>query len=364
MNHNSTKKVLITIGFLSLLFSCSNRTTKITEKNIKVGFVYNGSIHDEGYTQTHDAGRLELIKMGIPTLYVENVSDSGNESYDIINDLIDEGCNVIYATSYGFMDSVVKAADEHPDLIFNHCSGITTRKNLSTYYGKMFQARYLAGIVAGLKTKTNKLGYVAAYPFPECIRQLNAFTLGAKSINPDIEVFVAWTKTWYDPMKEKEGALKVFEQGCDVIEQHQDTIASQLAAQDAGAYCLGYNFPTPEAAPDSYLTAPIFRWEVFVTKNVKSILNGTWKSESYWQGLETGIVDLGELSSLCENGTEEKVLRAKNRIIYGDLKIFSGPLYDNNGNLKVKKGEYLSDDEIFKMDWLIKGITDVSEVSQ
>ncbi|MBQ0052331.1 MAG: BMP family ABC transporter substrate-binding protein [Treponema sp.] len=352
-------KLLVIIFSVFALTGCSkNSGNKITKDNIKVGFIYNGLINDEGYTETHDAGRKALDKLGIPTLYVENVSDQGDDAYVPIMDLIAEGCNVIYATSYGFGPSMLKAADEHPEIIFGHCTGIETRPNLCTYFGKIYQARYLSGIVAGLKTKTNKVGFVAAYEYPECIRGINAFALGVQSVNPEAVVEVEWTHTWYDPRLEKEGTLKLLKRGCDVIEQHQDTPAPQLTAQDYGAFCNGYNFnqSAHPVAPNAYLTAPIFHWDVFIKHDIQRILEGRWEGKAYWEGFETGVVDLAELSPLCVPGTIPKVERAKNRIINGDLYIFTGEIYDNQGNLRVKSGERMSEDEIWVMNWFVKGV--------
>lgn len=349
--------ILICIFFFSGCGQLSKNKTSITKDNIKVGFVYNGFINDNGYTESHDQGRLALKEMGIPTMYIENVPDDDMYCYEVIGDMIEEGCNVIYGISYGFQKAFQKAAEDYPNVIFGHCSGVKLLPNLSIYFGKMYQARYLSGIVAGLKTNTDKIGYVAAYPISECIRGINAFALGVQSVNPRAKVYVSWTNTWYDPMKEKNVAVKLLEEGCDVISQHQDTPAAQLAAQDAGAWCLGYNFaPEKIVAPDAYLCAPVFHWEVFILEDVKMILDGTWKSRSYWEGLDKGIVDLSPFSELCVFEMKEKVFRAKNRIINGDLKIFSGELYDNEGNLRLQKNELMTDDEIWNMDWFVKGV--------
>ncbi len=347
--------LLIVTAFV--LGGCEKKGYRITRENIKVGFVYNGLITDEGYTQCQDAGRRALVKSGIPTMYVENVTDGNLTAYPFIEDLIAEGCNVIYACSYGFMDSIVLSSQQHPDVIFGHCSGIVQTENLSNYFGKMYQARYLSGIVAGLKTRNNRIGYVAAYRIPECIRGINAFTLGVQSVNPEAVIEVQWTNTWYDPKVEKEGADMVLARGCDVIAQHQDTPAAQLAAQKAGAFCIGYNFiPKKLAAPRSFLTAPVFNWDVFIVDDVRRILDGTWKSRSYWEGLETGIVALAELTDLCAPGTAEKVNDAKSRIINGELYVFEGELYDVDGNLRVSAGERMTDEEIKNMTWFVRGV--------
>ena len=357
--------VCLMLAALAVLSGCSKKgaaDTKITKDNIKIGFVYIGTINDQGYTQAQDQGRLALKDLGIDiekqTMYKENVPENA-DCEKAIRDLIDAGCNVIYSTSFGFMDWTLKVAEDFPNIKFGHCSGYKTAENMSAYFGKIYEARYLAGIVAGLKTKSNKIGYVAAFPIPECIRGINGFTQGVRSVNPDATVEVVWTNTWFDPTVEKQGALELLNKGCDVIEQHQDTTAPQVAAQEKGAFCIGYNSPTPFAAPKAYLTAPIFKWGTFIKDDVSKILDGTWTSRKYWEGLDKGMVDLDALSELCAPGTAEKVAEAKKAIIDGSLKIFAGPVYDQNGNEKVPAGTVMTDDEVWNMSWFVKGVKGV-----
>lgn len=357
------KLALIAMAAASLILTgCSKKQaaeTKITKDNIKIGFVYIGTINDQGYTQAQDKGRLALAELGIDldkqTMYKENVPENA-DCEKAIRDLIDAGCNVIYTTSFGFMDWTLKVAEEYPNIKFAHCSGYKTADNMSTYFGKVYEARYLAGIVAGLKTKTNKIGYVAAFAIPECIRGINGFTQGVKSVNPDATVEVVWTNTWFDPTLEKQGALELLNKGCDVIEQHQDTTAPQVAAQEKGAFCIGYNSPTPNAAPKAYLTAPIFKWGTFIKDDVQKILDGTWTSRKYWEGLSADMVDLDVLTSLCAPGTAEKVAAAKAAIMDGSLKIFAGPVANQNGEVVVPAGTVMTDDEVWNMSWFVNGV--------
>ena len=280
------KKVLVILMMAAaVLFatSCTKKAedaksaAKLTKETIKVGFVYIGTINDEGYTQAHDKGRLALNDMGIKTAYIENVAENA-DCEKAIRDLIDQGCNVVYTTSFGFMDWTIKVAADHPEVYFGHCSGYKLAPNVATYFGKIEQPRYLSGIVAGLKTKTNKIGYVAAMPIPECIRGINAFALGVQSVNPKATVEVMWTNTWFDPAVEKQAALELLNKGCDVMAQHQDSTATQVAAQEKGAFAVGYNTPTSNAAPKAYLTAPLFNWATFYTSDVQALLDGKWTS--------------------------------------------------------------------------------------
>jgi basic membrane protein A len=358
------KKVLIVMLMAAaVLFatSCAKKAetaktlAKLTKDTIKVGFVYIGTINDEGYTQGHDQGRLALNALGIKTAYVEQVAENA-DCEKAIRDLIDQGCNVIYTTSFGFMDWTLKVAADHPEVYFGHASGYKRAANVSTYFGKIEQPRYLSGIVAGMKTKTNKIGYVAAMPIPECIRGINAFTLGVQSVNPKATVEVIWTNTWFDPAVEKQAALELLNKGCDVMAQHQDSTATQIAAQEKGAFAVGYNSPTYNAAPKAYLTAPLFKWATFYTDDVKKILDGTWTSRAYWEGLDKGMVALDDLSPNCAPGTAAVVDAAKAKLISGELNVFTGPISDQSGAVKVPAGTKMTDDEVWNLSWFVKGV--------
>ena len=336
----------------------SGTDSTAANNDIKVGFVYIGSINDGGYTQAHDKGRLAIEEqLGVETAYIENVEENVSAVTTAIDTLIEEnGCNLIYTNSFGFMDGTLQMAKDYPDVKFAHCSGYQRLDNMSTYFGKAYQARYLTGIVAGMKTEKNYIGYVAAKPIPEVIRGINAFTLGVQSVNPDAKVEVYFTNTWYDPTEEKNGALALLNKGVDVIAQHQDTTAPQVAAQEKGAYCIGYNFPTPDAAPDAYLTAACFDWATFYVDDCKRAIDGTWTSRAYWEGLSEHMTYIDTLTSLCAEGTQEKVDAAQAAIIDGTLEPFTGPLYDQDGNLKVEEGVKMTDDEIWNMDWYVQGV--------
>jgi len=357
------KKILVAVLTLALaagVFAGGGKDTgkagqKPNKDNLKVGFIYIGSIHDEGYTQAHDKGRLALEQMGIKTSYVENVPENA-DCEKAIRDLIDQGCNVIYTNSFGFMDWTLKVANDFPNVYFGHCSGYKRAPNMSTYFGKIYQARYLSGIAAGYKTKTNKIGYVAAYPIPEVIRGCNAFTLGVQSVNPNATVEVLWTSTWYDPAVEKQGAIELLNKGCDVIAQHQDTTAPQIAAQEKGAFAVGYNTSTANAAPRAYLTAPLFHWEVFYVDDVKHIIDGTWTSRAYWEGINTGMVTLDTLTANNDPRAQPAIDAAQAKIVSGAFNPFTGPLYDQSGAVKVPAGTTMSDDDIWNMGWFVKGV--------
>lgn len=322
----------------------------------KVGFVYVGPVGDGGWTYAHNQGRIFLEKqLKVTTIYRESVNEN-SDCEKVINDMVDEGCNIIFATSFGFMDWVEKAAQNHPDVTFLHCSGYKTSENMTAYFGRIYQTRYLSGIVAGLKTQTNKIGYVAAYDIPEVVRGINAFTLGVRSVNPEATVSVKWTKTWYDPATEKEAAKALLAEGCDVITQHQDTAGPQQAAEEAGKWSIGYNTDMAATAPKAYMTAPIWNWGPYYVEQVQAVMDGTWKSDNYWGGLETGIVNLAPLTANAPEDAQEAIDKAKADILSGENKIFTGPLKDNTGKLRVPEGTTLTDQEMLQFNWFVEGV--------
>ncbi|MDM8518052.1 BMP family ABC transporter substrate-binding protein, partial [Desulfobacterales bacterium HSG16] len=245
--------------------------------------------------------------------------------------------------------------------IFMHCSGFKTGPNMGNYFGRMYQARYLSGMVSGSMTKSKILGYVAAFPIPEVIRGINAFTLGAKAVNPDATVRVVWTKTWYDPATEKEAAKSLLDVGADVIAQHQDSPAPQEAAQEKGVYSIGYNSDMSTFAPKSHLVAAIWNWGEFYKEIIKKVRDKTWKSDAYWYGIDKGIVDISSMSSMVPEAVKTKVLIAKKKIIAKELAVFAGPLKDQTGTVRVEKGKVASDKMLSGMTWFIEGIVGSTE---
>ena len=351
--------LLVALLMLAGLFtgcSSSNQTAS-TSKKVKVGFIYVGSVGDAGWTLAHDQGRLFLAKeTGVETIYKENVKEDAAEVAKVSEDMINQGCNVIVGTSIGFMDGLVLEAKKHPEVKFLHCSGNKTDTNLGTYFGRMYEARYLSGIVAGMKTKTNKIGYVAAFEYPEVVRGINAFTLGVQSVNPSAVVSVKWTHTWYDPAKEKEAAKALIDEKCDVITQHQDSAGPQQAAEEAGVFSIGYDSDMKDQAPKAYMTAPVWNWGPYYVKQIKAIQNGTWKSEAYWGPINDGIVALAPLTANAPEGAQAAVDKAKADIMSGKNKIFTGPIKDQTGAVKVAAGQTMTDKEMLEFNWFVQGV--------
>lgn len=347
-----TVAIAVALGLTAV--ACSKSTAK--SDKIRVGFVYIGPIGDGGWTYAHDEGRRFLEKeAGVETKYKENVPESP-AAEKVMEDMIAQGCNVIIGASFGYMDYMENAARRHPEVTFLHCSGYKTGKNMGTFFGRIYQARFLAGIVAGLKTKADKVGYVAAYEIPEVVRGINAFTLGVRSVNPKAVVKVKWTHTWYDPAKEKDAAKALLDEGADVIAQHQDTAGPQQAAEERNVWSIGYNTDMSAKAPRAYMTAPVWNWGPYYLRQIKAIKDGSWKPESYWGGMDDDIVRLAPLTANAPEGAQEAIAKASKEIIAGSQKIFQGPLKDQTGAIRIKDGEIMSDADMLKFDWFVEGV--------
>lgn len=329
----------------------------IAKEDLKIGFLYVGPVGDEGYTDGHDRGRQALVnELGVETVIVESVPENSDCEVAIRN-LIDQGCNVIYSTSFGFMDWTANVAKDYPNVYFAHATGYTMLDNMSAYMGRIYEPRYLSGVVAGLNTETNKIGYVAAMPIPEVIRGINAFALGVASVNPEATVEVKWTNSWYNPTLEKSVAVDLINGGVDVMAQHCDTSSPIIAAEEAGVKAIGYNTTLQSTFPNTYLTAPIFDWGTFYINDVQSIIDGTWQSRSYYEGIESGAVYLDYVNeAVAVAGTAEAVDLVQKEIVSGDLYAFTGPITDNEGTLRVAEGEAMTDGEILAFDWFVENV--------
>ena len=327
----------------------------IAKENLKVAFIYGSAVGEEGYSFSHDKGRKALEAEGIQATYLENIPENA-QFEKAVRDLIEQGYNVIYATSYGYGKYVLKLAEEYPAVYFNHATGATNAGNVATYMGRLYQSQYLAGIAAAYRTASNKLGFVVSFPIPEVLSQVNAFTLGVRSVKPEATVEVKWTNSWYDPVAEKSAGLELVNTGCDVICAYLDTMNAQIAAAEKGAYALGCSSPAPTVLPDAYLTAPIFSWANYYTKDIQKIIDGTWEPVFQFYGLDSGVVDIDELTGNNVEGAAEAVAAAKAALIDGSLNAFAGELKDNTGAVRCEAGASLSDIEILTMDYFVEGV--------
>lgn len=370
------KKLLALALAVTTVFSFAGCQNEAVENNagseaapaadFKVGVIHIGDPADgSGYSFAHDQGIVAMqSELGLEDSQIvrkNNIADGDAvASRTAIEECIEEGCKIIFGTSWGYMDTMEELAAEYPDVIFSHGTGYKSNdKNFNNYFGRIYQARYLSGIAAGLKTQSNKIGYVAAMGSEnsEVTGGVNAFAMGIKSVNPDAVVYVKVTNSWFDPTAEQQAAEALLSMGCDVIGQHCDTTAPQLAAEAKGVWGCGYNSDMTKDAPKAHLTAPIWNWGVYYTKATKAAMEGTWKAENYFGGMDDGLVDISPLSENCAEGTQEAIDAAREKIKSGEFKVFQDEIKDNKGNIVCKAGEVISDADITgNMTWYFENI--------
>jgi len=347
---------LVAAVLVLLLFTVLSAVPGASQGKLRAAFVYVGPVGDAGWTYAHDQGRRCAEKqLGyVESSYVENVAEADAER--VIVDLARRGFKVIFTTSYGYMDATIAAARQFPDTIFEHASGFKRAKNVGTYFGRIEQARYLTGLVAGKMTKTNIIGYVAAHPIPEVVRGINSFTFGVRAVNPKAKVHVVWTNTWYDPGTEREAAESLLNLGADVLAQHQDSPAAVQAASKRGRYAIGYHSDMSKFGGKNHLTAAVWNWCPLYVYILKQVRAGTWKSEDLWWGMERGVVDIAPLSPVVPGAVRQLVEERKKAIVQGKFDLFAGPIKDQGGRVRVPRGSTVSDAQQLSMDWFVEGV--------
>lgn len=323
----------------------------IAKEDIKVGVLYiSDPAEGSGYSYTHDLGiqgMQENLGLSSDQIVRKIVDDSDAQATEAsIRECIDEGCNVIFSTSWGYMETTAAMAEEYPYIYFSHGTGYKSNgKNFNNYFGRIYQARYLSGIVAGMNTKSNLIGYVAAQDSSnsEVTGGIDAFAIGVASVNPDAKINVIITNSWYDPEKEEAASRQLLDMGCDVMAQHCDTAYPQTLAQERGVYGIGYNSDMSKETPDSCLTSVIWNWSAYYTSAVKSIIDGSWDGSNYYGGMAEGLVGITNLASFAAEGTQEKVDEATAAILSGQSNVFDGVMTTNTGETIGQEGSTLDD---------------------
>lgn len=336
------------------------------KSDIKVGVVHlTDPAEGSGYTYTHDLGIQGMQQnLGLSDEQIIrklNVSDTDETATAAaIQECIEEGCNIIFTTSWGYMETTAELAEEYPDIYFSHGTGyMSNGKNFNNYFGRIYQARYLSGIVAGMNTTTNKIGYVAAQDSSnsEVTGGIDAFAMGVYSVNPEAKIYVKVTNSWYDPEGEKAAAEKLLDMDCDVITQHCDTPYPIEMAQERGAYGIGYNSDMSKTAPDACLCSVIWNWSAYYTSAVQSVMDGTWDGSNYFGGMNENLVGITDLASFCAEGTAEKVAEAKQQILSGEFGVFDGVIETNTGETVGTEGTTLDDATITGgINWYFKNV--------
>lgn len=355
-----------TQGQLQIQSETQTSSKGISKDDIKVGVIHlSDPSEGSGYTYTHDLGIQGMQQnLGLSDEQIVrkiNVADSdADATREAIKECIDEGCNIIFATSWGYMETTAEMAEEYPDIYFSHGTGyLSNGKNFNNYFGRIYQARYLSGIVAAMNTTTNKIGYVAAMGSDnsEVTGGIDAFALGIYSVNPDAQVYVKVTDSWYDPDAEKAAAEQLLDMGCDVITQHCDTPYPQTLAQERGVYGIGYNSDMSKEAPDACLCSVIWNWSAYYTSAVQSIIDGTWDGSNYYGGMNENLVGITELADFCADGTADKVKDAKRQILSGEIGVFDGVIETNEGTTVGEEGKTLDDATITgAVNWYFKTV--------
>ena len=327
---------------------------------VKACWVYTGPIGDFGYSYQHDQGRLAAAKaLGDKidaSTYVENVPDSDAER--AIEQLARSGCNIVFTTSFGFMDPTIKVAKKFPKVMFEHATGYKRAPNVSTYAAKFYEGRYVMGQIAGKMTKSNTIGYIVSFPIPEVVSGIDAFERGLQTTNPNAKIKIVWVSTWFDPGKEADAAKALIAQGADILTQHTDSAAPLQEAEKAGKLGFGQSSDMARFAPKAQLTANTDNWGPYYTQRIKAVIDGTWKSEDTWDGIGKGMVVLPPFANMPDDvkAMAEKTTAA---IGSGALHPFACPVLDQDGKDRCKPGDKaLADGDILSMNWYVKGIDD------
>ena len=349
------KTLVKKLGLASLALTASLLTGNAAAVD-NVGFVYVSPIGDAGWTYQHDLGRLQMEKeTGVSSNYVENVAE-GSDAERVIREMAKRGDKVIFATSFGYMNYMLKVSKKFPKTAFVHATGYKMGKNMGIYNARFYEGRYLTGVIAGEMTKSNVLGYVAAFPIPEVLQGINAFIQGARSVNPKAELRVIWVNSWYDPGKERQASMTLMSQGADVLTHHTDSTAAVQAAEEKGKYAIAYHSDMSKYGPTAHLTATTHHWGNFYSKTVKEVQAGTWKPTSVWGGYAQGMISLAPLNKAIPADVQARIGQMEKKMTEGSMHAFAGPVIGQDGKTIVAAGQNMTDDQLNSMNFYVQGV--------
>jgi len=345
--------------FFSPISSLAAEPSQSASKSpVKAAFVYVTPVFDAGWTHQHDQGRKAVEKaLGntVKTTVVDNVAE-GADSERVVRDLAQQGHDVIFTTSFGYMEPTLKVAKEFPNVKFESITGYKTDVNVSVANARYYEGRYLAGVAAGRMTQSNVVGYVAGFPIPEVLQGLNAFTLGMRSVNPQAQVKVIWLNSWFDPAKERDAAFALFNQSVDVITFHTASNAVMVAAQERGKMAIAYHSDMRKVAPDAQLMAVTHEWGAYYTQRVLAVQKGQWRTGNVWGGLKEGMIRVGDFGPKLPAKVRDEIVKLQQDIAQGKRHPFQGPIVDNEGKAIVAAGQKLSDVQILNMNYGVAGV--------
>ncbi len=325
---------------------------------LKIGFVYPSPIGDFGWSHRHEIGRQDVIKEfgdAVETTFIQNVAE-GADAERIISRLARSGHDLIFTASFGYMNPTISVAKQFPKVKFENNTGYKTSENVSAYNARFHEGRSVFGTIAGSMTKTGVVGYIGSFPIPEVIMGINAFTLAAQKVRPDIQVKVVWLNKWFDPGLEADAAKTLIDSGADVITQHTNSTSPCQVAQERGVYCFGQDSDMSDFAPDQHLTGIVNNWGPYYIRRVKDVMEHRWASQSSWDGLAEGVVQLAPFHSSIPDSVVAAAEATKMGISDGSLHPFEGPVVDRDGNEVVPLGQNISDEDIHRMNWFVKGV--------
>lgn len=347
------------VGFMAAAALAVMAGGAVAADKLKVGFIYVGPIGDHGWSYQHDQGRLAIEQEfgdKIETVFVEKVPE-GPDAERAITRLARQGAGLIFTTSFGFMDPTLKVAKRFGDVKFEHATGYKRADNVATYSARFYEGRYVIGQIAAKMSKTGVAGYIASFPIPEVVRGINAFMLGAQSVNPDFKLKVVWVNSWFDPGKEADAAKVLIGQGADMISQHTDSTAPLQIAGENGVHAFGQATDMIKFAPKTQLTAIVNDWAPYYIARTKAVLDGTWSSEDTWDGMGPGMVAMAPFTNMPDD-VKAFIEETAAKISSGEFHPFTGPIHKQDGSLAVGEGEVLDDGTLLGMNWYVQGIDD------
>ena len=347
------KLITTTIIFLGLMLGSANADPK------KIGFIYIGPPGDHGWTYMHDQGRQYMESQlgdAVSSTYIENVPENA-DAVRAIRKLAASGHDLIFTTSFNYMDQTLEVAKEFPDVKFEHATGYMRADNVATYGARFYEGRTISGHIAGHLTKTNTIGYIASFPIPEVVRGINAFYLAASKVNPDIKIKIIWAFTWYDPGKEADAAKTLINQGADILVQHTDTFAPCQEAEKAGVLAFGQASNQEQFCPNSHLTAIEDVWGPYYADRAKALVDGNWSSTDTWDGMDKGMVVMSPYNAkLMPSDLIQEAVAMEIALKDGSMHSFEGPIYNQAGELMIPENEVADDGMLLGMNWYVQGI--------